>query len=295
MRIHPLNYEIYALDYLEGNMEPEAKAAFEEFLNENPLIEKEIRELQIFHASPDTNETYAQKDKLMKSPTATKASVFRIPSWAVAASWIIAIASFTFWMTDFPPATSTNEIAAVETPVEPREQVEGEIAVVQVDVNRPSSSITEETQTPIQHSPPANTYYEEPQQALAHEKVEEQQTEKVNSFDVEEAQMSNENAEVIASLPQHTKLHQLELYSMTPEVVYYKPLRKLETDNSTKPPELETEQDSRLAIMTPLKRVMRPDEYQKIRDFNLMEDVIMEIDGREVANAFTPEVLKNIR
>ncbi len=60
------NYEIYVIDYLEGNLNPEIKAEFEKFLEANPDIKEEITGLTQTVLSKKTH-TFHEKWQLKKS------------------------------------------------------------------------------------------------------------------------------------------------------------------------------------------------------------------------------------
>ncbi len=66
--INKSNYHIYAIDYIEGNLEPELKKEFEKFLANNPEIRQEIDELKDFTLPQyDANLDLTDKIKLKKS------------------------------------------------------------------------------------------------------------------------------------------------------------------------------------------------------------------------------------
>jgi hypothetical protein len=291
MKIHPLNYEQYALDYLEGNLDQESEAAFTAFLREHPGIEKELNEMKLFYATPLTEEAYPNKKELMKAPPAS-ASVFHLPSWAVAASWLVLLGSFAFWLLNANPTSQENQIASTPSPLE---TAENDIVVVQVDVERPktrkSTTQSHEVETPSDY--PVNEIQTPAHSNIAQQESQDAQVENHNiDIDVQETPDNKEDIALLP-LPQHTKLEDMEVPYQTPEVVYYRPIRYWNTTSSNN--EQDLEQEPKLAVMDPLKRVMKPEGYSKIKEFNLMEDVLSEIDGREVAHAFTPEFLRNNR
>jgi len=61
------NYEAYAIDYIEGNLVPDEKIAFEEFLNQNPEIKEEVEDMMDF-TLPTEDIAYTNKTNLKKSP-----------------------------------------------------------------------------------------------------------------------------------------------------------------------------------------------------------------------------------
>ncbi len=65
MSINKINYEQFALDYLEGNLSGDALRDMELFLAENADIKKELEELELFYLEEE-NIIYADKKKLLK-------------------------------------------------------------------------------------------------------------------------------------------------------------------------------------------------------------------------------------
>lgn len=61
------NYEQFALDYIEGNLDTDTKKSFEEFLAENSKIQKEIEDLFDVSIEP-LESTFENKFNLKKSP-----------------------------------------------------------------------------------------------------------------------------------------------------------------------------------------------------------------------------------
>jgi len=106
-RIHSLNYEAYALDYLEGTLPPDEQEAFEAFLERHPEIAAEIEGLDDIKLTPPA----------MVYPNAS--SLYRREEkaywgWAAAAGWLLLISlSATWWMvpSDQP---SIQSVAAVD-------------------------------------------------------------------------------------------------------------------------------------------------------------------------------------
>lgn len=285
MKIHPLNYESYAIDYVEGQMDPAEKAAFEAFLDEHPAIKKEISELKLFYASPQENIAYPDKKQLLRTKP-ERAALFRLPSWAVAACWAVVVASMVFWFRE-TSLTTTQEYAFENVTLESPEDIEGEITIVQVDVRdkRAANQQVEaasktETQTTVEKTFP----FDEPQSFP--------QNEPETTLAVSE-QPAIENETPLDKLPATIELNEMEIYAQSPEVIYYKPLRNIQFTEEFIDTTVQKNDVHKFAVMTPLQKVMKPETYQRINDFNLMNDVINEIDGREVANAFTPEFLKN--
>ena len=67
MTINKFNYEVYALDYLEGNLSVEMTKEMEHFLQSNPAIEAELSGMmEMVVLSPDTSIVYTKKADLLK-------------------------------------------------------------------------------------------------------------------------------------------------------------------------------------------------------------------------------------
>lgn len=67
-KININNYEIFAIDYIEGNLSTDDKIAFEEFLKYNPEIKAEIDDLADFNIDQQEDISFEKKYKLKKSP-----------------------------------------------------------------------------------------------------------------------------------------------------------------------------------------------------------------------------------
>ena len=281
MKIHTLNYEAYAIDYLEGNMTAEERSAFEEFLSEHPQVNEELKQMQLFYAVPNEEVVYTGKEDLMKA-TPAKASVFKLPSWAIAASWALVISSMLVWLWTNPNSQNmplANEVASIEEEVKTQSYVE----VVKVDVTRTSESKNVELKQSVHKQPTVASPVIEQDVMLSEQETPSTDLNAVAQTDIQ----------VIHRLPASDNLNELEVIAQTPTTFYYRPIKKLNLQPIDQESQIQPELEHKIALMTPLKRVMKPESYQKINDFNLMEDVIKEIDGREVADAFTPEFLKN--
>lgn len=68
MEINRKNYEQFAIDYIENNLNSEVLLEFEKFLQQNPDIKAEISELQNSFISEKQNIIYDEKFMLKKSP-----------------------------------------------------------------------------------------------------------------------------------------------------------------------------------------------------------------------------------
>ncbi|MEM6726258.1 MAG: hypothetical protein AAF598_19610, partial [Bacteroidota bacterium] len=70
MKINKLNYEAYALDYLEGQLSGETLKEMEQFLEKHPEIQQELEAMVFIPLEPDTNIVFKNKNDLIKTPLA---------------------------------------------------------------------------------------------------------------------------------------------------------------------------------------------------------------------------------
>ena len=94
MTINKSNYEIYVLDYLEGNLSASECSAMKSFLKDHPHIEAEIKELQAdwVELEPDTTLVYEHKETLIKPVSSPKIVWFQnvnIYRWSSAAAAVL--------------------------------------------------------------------------------------------------------------------------------------------------------------------------------------------------------------
>ena len=66
MIINKENYELYAIDYIDGNLSPSQKRQMEQFLSKNLAIKKELEALGLIVVSPDKTIVYEGKANLIK-------------------------------------------------------------------------------------------------------------------------------------------------------------------------------------------------------------------------------------
>lgn len=69
MIINKENYELYAIDYIDGNLSLEQQQLMEQFLHKNPSIKTELEELGMIVLTPDKKLVYEGKVDLMKPET----------------------------------------------------------------------------------------------------------------------------------------------------------------------------------------------------------------------------------
>ncbi len=66
MKINRINYEQFAIDYLEGNLEGDVLKDMEKFLLENPDLKKELDEMELYYLEPDEGIVFPDKEMLKK-------------------------------------------------------------------------------------------------------------------------------------------------------------------------------------------------------------------------------------
>jgi len=89
-RIHILNYESYAIDYLDGNLSESDQRAFESFLERHPDMAEEFSDMdKMTVTAPSVH--YPQRKNLYRSNAMSY-------YWAIAAGWALIIGlSAAFW------------------------------------------------------------------------------------------------------------------------------------------------------------------------------------------------------
>lgn len=103
MTITKLNYEVYALDYLEGTLSKETQAAMDRFLMGHPEIAMELEAMkEVIPLTPDRSIIFQQKERLLKKEKDTKVIFLR--KWqlsAIAASIALLIGLTSLWQLNF--------------------------------------------------------------------------------------------------------------------------------------------------------------------------------------------------
>ena len=106
-RIHILNYEAYALDYLEGTLPPEELQAFESFLERHPEVASELEGWEETYLAPPTI-AYPHRQKLVR-----REGTVWIGKWSIAASWAVLIVLTGLWWLLPAPAADSPAVAHV--------------------------------------------------------------------------------------------------------------------------------------------------------------------------------------
>lgn len=89
------NYEEYMVMHADGELSPEQEQALMSFLYEHPDLQADLTAFTMTKMVPDTTETYALKDALLRPEIASKPVVMAFPLWrryAVAAAVVAMLA-----------------------------------------------------------------------------------------------------------------------------------------------------------------------------------------------------------
>ena len=169
MTINKFNYEVHALDYLEGNLSPEMTAAMERFLKTHPAIEAELSGMMdLLILEPDTSIVFEPKEDLLKPENIHWLSKKWVRPLIAAASIALLIGTF-FLGYQTGMKEQPTIVVAVESPttenqeeivVKKEEKKEGNV------ITNPIRETLQEAQTPIkkttiiaQNEPPKNQLF----------------------------------------------------------------------------------------------------------------------------------------
>lgn len=110
MTINKLNYEIYALDYLEGTLSPALRTEMEAFLQQHPDIAADFEAVALYRPlTAPAPATYPKAAQLRKPFTAT---------WRRYTHWIAPIGISALFMMAYPYWFHRTQSVATETPLE---------------------------------------------------------------------------------------------------------------------------------------------------------------------------------
>ncbi len=102
MKINKINYEQFAIDYLEGNLTGEDLKEMKTFLQKNPEVKAELDEMQLFYLEPEDNLVFEGKEALLQEITSTKPKVISLTNriWIAGVAAMLLIAFCTFIITN---------------------------------------------------------------------------------------------------------------------------------------------------------------------------------------------------
>ncbi len=112
------NYELFALDYLEGKMSPQDQVLFDAFLNAHPAIKAEFEDFELVYL-PHVKNEYKKKNTLYRKET-HRITAFQIVKIAASILFIFSIAFIGFRKInpDKVPRLVTTEQTKVDIPGE---------------------------------------------------------------------------------------------------------------------------------------------------------------------------------
>lgn len=147
MKINRLNYELHALDYIEGTLPEAERIAMQAFLKDNPELEAELLAMAALPAlSPDFSETYEHKDRLLKHEAKvvfTRVFLYRAAS--VAAAALLLISGYVLGYRNAAQQTPESPIAQI-VQINPNVQVPP--APVQIEKEQPAAMPYKQEQRP---------------------------------------------------------------------------------------------------------------------------------------------------
>lgn len=116
MKINKLNYEAFALEYLEGTLSSEQMEAMEQFLSKHPAIRAELEGMKDFLVLKPEPIVFDNKKQLLKTPSRDRIVWMSPWRWSAAASILLLIA-FMF----YPKEKAIDPIVTVPTKENPME------------------------------------------------------------------------------------------------------------------------------------------------------------------------------
>ena len=112
--INKINYEQFAMDYLEGNLSGDLLQEMNAFLENNPAIKAELNEMELFYLEADESIVFEEKETLLK-PVPTRKVFFFLPIFLIASCLLIGVfISVLFFAKNDININNTNEIAIEE-------------------------------------------------------------------------------------------------------------------------------------------------------------------------------------
>ncbi len=258
-RIHILNYESYALDYLEGQLTPEDQQAFQVFLEQHPEVAAELEGLDEFQLTPPVI-TYPNTSALHRRAGFSK-------GWAMAAGWALLVTLSGIWWLQIPTQQNAPTI-------------------VQIEESNPASITLERVS--VSHTPSTESLSAEIQPALRSEPV-------IRPLPLPAPEPSLEsgpeekvdrNIETVACLPvHHSRLLQAEVTVVTTGA-----------ENDTRNWSLNRTSrgllnPDKIAALDPFTRILSENQKDWVSNWRPLETIKEEINRDRWAEALTPEFL----
>lgn len=290
MTINRLNYEKYAIDYLDGKLSPDLREEMVAFLHAHPDIKEEVEWQETFIAPQLPEMHLPNKGQLLK-PVAVERKLYPIHWLAIAASFVLLIAfGLILWPKNENPQLVSGE---VETPATSSE-VKTAVPVITQDGVEKANTTTPIASTGVQESgkvknptTPKRMTPSIPNQ-LAQIQISDLVEAKGNMPSVEITLPENAEhsvSEQMASADHEENLESLEI--QTREIPFFTlpapivPLRSIENTGlnaesavALSAPVKPADERNRLGI---LKRILKPEAYSEEDEaFSLKESVIPE-------------------
>jgi len=213
--------------------------------------------------------TFEPKASLMQEVPQTR--TFKLPFWAIAASWALVIGSFALWVSNAVSNPNSTKSTYTASTIEIAPKVEHQVELAQhlpkgdkeQNLNQDINVTSWKKQTHIDWNEWVYGAEEKTMDA--------------------KSDGAEKNYVVVNTIP--TPGLKANIFSDQTQLILYKPWKGYKDELKT------NDRIDDIAVLDPLKRIS-PKRYLKIRDFNLVDDVMKEIDGDQIARAITPEILQ---
>lgn len=262
-RIHILNYESYALDYLEGELPPEDKQAFEAFLEQHPEVAAELEGLDEVQLMPPAI-TYPSTSALYRRRAVSR-------GWAIAAGWALLVTLSGMWWLQTPEQQSAPAFVQIEDPTPVSISVER----VNVSYASPTERVGDGLQPALRgeeaiHPLPLSLQMVAKQPGLEPESI-------------------DRNMETVACLPLN------DARFLRPEVTVVVTTgaaneHRSESANSKGSSQGLLDPD-KIAVLKPFSRILTEDQKDWVANWRPLETIKEEINRDRWAEALTPEYL----
>jgi hypothetical protein len=131
MIINKENYELYAIDYIDGNLSPSQERQMEQFLSKNPAIKKELKGLGLVVISPNEAIVFEGKAALIKKER--KALIGWNISILLLLLLIISSVSIIGFQYNATQASQSTEFIATEKTMNLPENIDNQDPIVETD------------------------------------------------------------------------------------------------------------------------------------------------------------------
>lgn len=117
MKFNINNYEEAALDFLDGNLDPNDERLFQDFLDQHPEVKMEVEGLEHIILVPDLTMQYPTKSELYRKETPLMVPFWNFRRLAAAAAVLVLVSAtgLFIWKASYP----TSPILSTNTPIRP--------------------------------------------------------------------------------------------------------------------------------------------------------------------------------